>query len=392
MIVPISLIAGIIAVICALLIVYHHAIWPVFLMLLARIKADETQQPTPKIIPSELPSICVIIPVYNEVKFIADKLWNCAMLDYPPEKLRIRLIFDGCTDQTTVIARETLKNPIFRHLPIFLEIEQENHGKQAILTQAIESSNEEIIVLSDCSSMLSMDSLKRIITRFRDETLGVVCASYELLYSGSAGEQQYWKYQKKIKTAESKLGSVLGAHGACYAFRRTLYHPLPANTINDDFVLPMQIVKQGYRAIYDQEIIALELEKADEEFDFHRRIRIGAGNMQQCQLLMEMIHPRYGMTALSFFSGKVLRTAMPYVMLSAFILSGVASLEINEFLLLFVPQLFVYALVIVSIKLNITQGKLASLRYLVLGHLAGLIGSLRYFFTPKQLKWQEISS
>ncbi|MDG1286195.1 MAG: glycosyltransferase family 2 protein [Rickettsiales bacterium] len=386
-----SIICGVIAVISAVLIVYHHLIWPILIVLLARKKAD-TPSPNSVLEISNLPEICIIIPIYNEAEFIAEKLWNCAMLDYPAQKLRIQLICDGCSDGTTTIARDILKNPLFDRLPIFLEIHKKNRGKQRVVEEAIKGTTESIIVLSDCSALLSIDSLKRIATQFQDERVGVVCATYRLLQPGSLGEKAYWRYQKHIKRAESKLENVLGAHGACYAFRRKLYTPLPPQTINDDFVLPMQIVKQGYRAIYDEEVVAVEMEQAPESFDFHRRIRLSAGNIQQCSLLVDLLHPRYGMTALSFFSGKFLRAIMPYLMIFAFIGSGIAALNTSWSLLLFIPQVLLYALTALSTMLNTTQGKLASLRYLVLGHLAGLIGTWRYFFTPQQLHWQETST
>ena len=50
----------------------------------------------------------------------------------------------------------------------------------------------------------------------------------------------------KIKQQESLLASTLGAHGAFYIFRSKLFTELEHDTINDDFILPMRIVEQGY--------------------------------------------------------------------------------------------------------------------------------------------------
>lgn len=99
--------------------------------------------------------------------------------------------------------------------------------------------------------------------------------------------------------------------------RRRLAAPLPPDTINDDFVLPMEIVARGYRALYRPDAMATELECADAATDRRRRRRIGAGNLQQAIRLRRLLHPRYGWTAFVFASGKVLRPGMPFAMLAA---------------------------------------------------------------------------
>ena len=82
---------------------------------------------------------------------------------------------------------------------------------------------------------------------FADPRIGVVCATYRLLESGSVGEAIYWDYQVRVKENECLLsGTRLGAHGAFYMFRRDLFRPLP-RMINDDFVLPMTTVMAGHR-------------------------------------------------------------------------------------------------------------------------------------------------
>lgn len=57
----------------------------------------------------ELPSITIVIPAYNEEKWIADKIRNCAVLDYPRGKLEVIIINDGSTDNTIAVAEETIQ-------------------------------------------------------------------------------------------------------------------------------------------------------------------------------------------------------------------------------------------------------------------------------------------
>ncbi|NMV11706.1 glycosyltransferase family 2 protein, partial [Vibrio parahaemolyticus] len=102
---------------------------------------------------------------------------------------------------------------------------------------------------------------------------------------------------------------TIGSHGAFYTFRTHLFEPLEVSTINDDFILPMRIVLRGYSAIYEPNMLALELEQSSDDADFKRRLRISAGNMQQLMQLKKLLLPRYRGTAFAFLSGKVLRLA-----------------------------------------------------------------------------------
>lgn len=367
------------------LVVYHHVGWPLLLRWLAA-KRHKGTPPSSAI--AAQPSITLIIPIYNEAALVADKLWNLSILDYPEEKLHIQLLCDGCSDDSAAIIKDTLTDNALSTLPVKLIEHQENRGKLAVIDEAIQAATSDIIVMSDCSALMALDSLQRIADCFTQDDIGVVCATYHMMAHGSAGEEAYWRYQRAIKKAESVIGSVIGAHGACYAFRRALYTPLEAGTINDDFIIPMQIVAQGYRAIYDESIMSVELEQASESVDFKRRVRIGAGNMQQILICKTLLHPQHGMTALSFFSGKVLRVAMPYLMLSAFALSYIASwMHPLFFIFLLLPQLAIYGLACLALIQKRTRGKLAALRYLIIGHTATLVGSWQMLTNPKNIDW-----
>ena len=62
----------------------------------------------------------------------------------------------------------------------------------------------------------------------------------------------YWRYEKQLRRLESRIGSTLGATGAIYAVRRSLWRPLPADTILDDVLTPMRVVLAGYRVVFNE--------------------------------------------------------------------------------------------------------------------------------------------
>jgi len=220
----------------------------------------------------------------------------------------------------------------------------------------------------------------------------VVSGTYQLLNPGSEGEALYWRYQRAIKEREDILGSTLGVHGAFYLFRRDLFVPLEMDVINDDFVLPMNIVARGYRAAYEPRINSLELECAGESMDRCRRRRIAAGNLQQVVRLWQLLSPRYGGIAFAFASGKALRALMPFCLLALFLGSLILVSESLLFGLLLVGQVVVYGLAGLQhvISWRRAPSLLKTLHYLVSGHVSGLIGSVRYLVGLERGRWHRV--
>ena len=190
------------------------------------------------------------------------------------------------------------------------------------------------------------------------------------------------------------MGSVIGVHGALYSFKRALFKTLDADTINDDFILPMQIVKDGYRCIYDTDIVAVELESVDIQLDQQRRKRISAGNMQQTLRLIKLVNPKYGATAFNFISGKFLRTWMPFILLTLFISSAMLATHFWWVGPLILLQSIIYGLALVVHKTPTHKWNrpVTLIHYLVAGHWANGIGGLKYLCGLNRNRWHKIST
>jgi cellulose synthase/poly-beta-1,6-N-acetylglucosamine synthase-like glycosyltransferase len=381
------------------LVVYHHVGYPVILKYLAK----RRQQPPVAYLQrgyrdcpatKTLPSITLIMPAFNEAGMIEEKIRNLAAIDYPAEKLEVVLVCDGCVDDTARIACEIHREPACTHLNLTIVEHRDNRGKLAIVNESVLSATADLVALSDVSALISVDAMLIAVGHFGDENVGVVSGTYRMLQAGSAGEESYWQYQTAIKTNESALGSTIGVHGAFYVFRRELFSPLPADTINDDFVLPMAIVARGYRAVYEKRINALELECADTVVDHKRRRRIAAGNVQQVLRLWRLLHPRRKGIAFNFASGKTMRVVMPCCLLAAFIGSAVLSVHSLFFLAMTAAQSIGYGVFLYRhFTLTSSAPKIIdTIHYMVSGHLAGLIGGSRYLLGLEQGRWRRVTT
>ena len=374
------------------LIIYHHLIYPVILQQLHCHQQKDDSEPSAALNRQKQPSICVLIPAYNEADVIADKIRNLACLEYPTEKFNVVIACDGCTDQTAAIARRCAQDVENSQLDITIIELPQNRGKVFVLNMVIECLNQEIIALSDASALISIDALSIAAKHFTDPKVAVVGAGYQLLQAGNCGEDAYWKYQRKIKLAESALGNPIGVHGALYLFRRHLFEPLPADTINDDFILPMAIVSHGYHAIYEPTMVALELEQASRQMDLQRRVRLGAGNLQQLLRLPKLLAPSMGWTAFNFFSGKALRAVMPLLIMIQLLLCFVLATQSFELLIFALLQIIGFSCAWLSSYLpeHKIHKYLNILFYLANGYRCSLLGTFRYLFGLERGCWKSI--
>lgn len=372
-------------------IVYHHLVYPLALRRLARrIRSRHTASATPAVADEKLPRVSLIIPAHNEASVIARKAGNCAAIDYPRHKLEIIIVCDGCTDATVELARAAAQAHA-EHVQIQVVERTCNAGKVAVLNQIIPATKGEIVALSDASAMIEPDAIRRAAAHFANPWIGVVCPTYRLNLAGSVGESAYWAYQTSIKADESAVGAPIGAHGAFYLFRRDQWARLPADTINDDVIIPMRIVASGYRAVYDTSIIATEIETANPAQEWRRRIRIGAGNMQQVVRLFTLANPSRPGLAFVFLSGKALRAIIPLVGLLAqfaIIYAALSGDAAMTSMLLAELAALVFALPSFAGKSRLLTRGAALLEYFIQGYAASLIGTVRYLAGLEKGAWR----
>ena len=75
---------------------------------------------------------------------------------------------------------------------------------------------------------------------------------------GTNQEGLYWRYEMALRRLESTLRSVTAGNGAIYATRRATYLRVDP-VMGHDLSFPFNMVKRGYRAVYEPRARATEL-------------------------------------------------------------------------------------------------------------------------------------
>jgi cellulose synthase/poly-beta-1,6-N-acetylglucosamine synthase-like glycosyltransferase len=252
---------------------YAYPGYPMLMWCLARVRplpASPTEGTTTR-------RATIILVAHNEEHRIAARLENLLASDYPPASLEVLVVSDGSTDQTALLAR-THPDPRVRVLDL-----HPRAGKAACLNRAVAEAAGEIVVFVDARQRFAADTIARLVRWFGDHTVGAVSGAL-LIDPGESGAARgvdaYWKLERALREWEARFHSCVGCTGAVYAIRRALFLPLPADTLLDDVVIPMQIAAQGSRVLFDPAAVAFDPQTLEPRRERIRKRRTLAGNFQ----------------------------------------------------------------------------------------------------------------
>ncbi len=255
-------------------------------------------------------SITVILAIHNEAGQIRRKLDSLLSMDAAEQIVEILIGSDGSTDDSAAVV-EAYPDARAKWIPF-----AERRGKPSVINDLMKHARGDIVLLTDVRQDFAPDFLTTTLPNFADATVGVVSGELVLKADAStttAGEGigLYWRYEKFIRHAESGFRGVPGATGACYLIRRALYRPIAATTILDDVAIPLQIVAQGYRCLFERGAIAYDRPSASTGQEAIRKRRTIAGAVQLMVLYPQWLLPWRNPLWFEFVSHKLARLASP---------------------------------------------------------------------------------
>lgn len=336
----------------------------------------------------ELPSATLIVPAYNEEDCLAAKIRNILEIQYPPEKLEVIFVSDGSTDRTNEILN-ALRHSSFRTILL-----PERKGKANALNVAVSEARNELLILSDASTLFAPDAMQKLARHFPDANVGAVCGAIEFQRTAESvhTEGVYWNYEGMLRLMEARIGATLTASGALYALRKAAFRPLPTNTMIEDFVIPMNARRLRYSVLYDPEATAVEFAANSVAGEFTRRVRLAVGSFRA---LKGFLTTRMdGFTLMAFISHKLLRWVLPFLLI-ALLVSNVILLNHSPFFFaLFCGQLlfYVWACLGFVFRQRLKQVPGALIGYFILAmNMAFLVGFARVLTGRGEGTWQRVS-
>ncbi len=298
------------------------------------------------------PSVTVLLAVHNGEQFIRNKLENLLSLRYPHNLVEIVVVSDGSTDGTEAIVES------FAGRGVRL-LRAPRGGKPAALNLGLAHSSSEILFFTDVRQLIDLDSLSHIVASFADPTIGAVTGEPRFLNPTRTGEQAdmevYWRYELWARRRHSEIDSACNTTGWIYALRRSLAKPIPADTLVDDAIIPLNALLAGYRVIVEPKALAFDYPNI-EGGEFRRKVRTLAG-LWQVHVRAPQVLTRANRMRFHFISHKTSRLALPWGIL--LIWAGTLTLAASPFrTFLLTDELALLAWAGLEFKWTVDWGKL----------------------------------
>lgn len=300
---------------CLGLAAYVYIGYPLLIGLLARWRGRPVRRgPT-------VGRVSMVISAFNDGARLEAKIRALrAAPDY--ERLEQILVgLDGATGDTAqrlaALAEPKLRVIVF----------PARRGKPSVLNDLVPLATADVLVMTDARQILDGGALTALLENFADPEVGVV--SGELVFTSDGrptptaqGMRGYWGYEKWIRRQESRFRSVPGATGALYALRRSLFRPMPTNTILDDVWVPMVAIQQGARCCFAGDARAFDLPSERGSQETRRKRRTLAGNLQLIPLLPWLLHPGRNPIWWEFASHKLGRLVVAPALVLGWLMAG----------------------------------------------------------------------
>jgi biofilm PGA synthesis N-glycosyltransferase PgaC len=337
------------------LVLYVYAGYPALLAVVARLRPRPHRTDT-----TNLPAVSIVIAARNEATRLPGRIENLCALDYPMDRLEIIVVSNGSTDRTReALAHYQLPSRSGRDRPDIRLIELERAGKAGALNTGVAAARHDVLVFADARQRFARDTVRQLVKNLADPSVGAVSGELVLDWEVGAGHSTigdgvgaYWRYEKLLRRLESRVDSTIGATGAVYAMRRTLWRDLPPGTLVDDVLAPMRVVLAGARVLFDESARAFDVTPPDAATEARRKTRTLAGNYQLVALEPRLLLPVVNRVWLQFWSHKLGRLVVPYALVVLFVSSAVLAPGRPFYIAVTVVQVLFYALALYGERLE----------------------------------------
>jgi cellulose synthase/poly-beta-1,6-N-acetylglucosamine synthase-like glycosyltransferase len=288
---------------CILLGLYPYLFYPVCAWLLGAVLRRHVRVDPG----APLPRVTVVTAAFNEAAHIEATVRNKLEQDYPRELLDVIVISDESVDGTDeIVARIAAEDPrvrLMRQVP--------RAGKTSGLNLAMPQVRGDIVLFSDANSIYDRSALRTLVRNFSDPRVGYVSGQMKYVNPDGSmvgdGCTAYMRYENFLRSVETRIGSIVGVDGGVDAVRRQLYQPMRADQL-PDFVLPLNVVEQGYRVVFEPDAVLREDALNSQSSEYRMRVRVALRAFWALWDKRGLLNPfRTGWFAWQLFSHKVLR-------------------------------------------------------------------------------------
>lgn len=323
-------------VIALLAAIHPYITFPLSLMLIARLRdtpqapVNAANRPVVRTDDNNRPDVAILLCVHNEENVIEGRMRNLIALADEIPGTEILVYTDGSTDRTVDILRTFGER-------ITLCVSPERHGKTYGMNLLVTRTNARLIVFTDAAVRMNADSLPNMIRHFEADDVGCVCGRIIAVSGGADDEMtatadtsvKYWAFDALIRRLETRVASVIGAHGPLFAIRREVHEPAPVEFF-DDFYVSMAVLYNGHRIIQAEDFCGFKAVATRREDEYRRKIRIACQSFHIHRIMKPRLRQQTWLIRYLYAGHKTLRW-MTIFSLAAAAIFGTITLALAGF-------------------------------------------------------------
>jgi hypothetical protein len=191
----------------------------------------------------------------------------------------------------------------------------ERRGKEHAQRLAVAQARGEVVVFTDAASRLDRGALLALAANFADQTVGCVSSEDRVVLEDGqvGGENFYVRYEMLLRRLESRVHSLVGLSGSCFAARKKVCAVF-SETLPSDFNTLLGAVRLGLRGVSEPAALCYYHSVSDER-EFQRKVRTVLRGLTALFANLEMLNPlRHGLFSLSLLSHKFFRWCVPFAL------------------------------------------------------------------------------
>jgi len=300
---------------------YAYGLYPLIVWLAARWTKDPGAEGVAD--SGSWPRVTLLITADCDESVILERLQNAAEVNYPFQYLEILVACDGNEELTSLLAR-TFDDRRVRVIGF-----PHPRGIAPLLNDCLPQTDGEIVVLSNTRTTMRSDAIRSLVRHFQDPTVGGVCGKLLVIdpRTGRNTEGLYARFEKLLQGYEARLGALPKVNAGIYAFRRTVFAPIPAASAADKSKGTARGAHPGYRFLFDETALAVEKRPPAVEARLDGQRAAAAPPQTGKDALPAGLQPRGGLTALAFNAHRLLRRMCPAFLIAAFVANACLSDE-----------------------------------------------------------------
>ncbi len=190
-----------------------------------KIKPEQRQLPAASLNDPSLPTVSVLLPIYDEDAVVEKLIKNISSLQYPPEKLDIWLL-DDSPKQECQIAKNLVAKYAAQGIPIYYAKRKSKRGNKAgNLSFGLTMSHGDIIAIFDADYMPPADFLLNTVPYFAQENMGFLQTSVDYSNKRTSFLTRFQammaEHKEDITTGQEQKKHVASLTGSSCLWRRS---------------------------------------------------------------------------------------------------------------------------------------------------------------------------